>query len=40
MARSGSELLGVWNWVSGNVAKPEVVEKVELNGNASANPRY
>ena len=33
-------MIGVTNWLSPKVSNPEIVWKVELNGKASANPRY
>ena len=32
--------MGVTNWLSPKVSKPEMVWEVELNGNASAKPRF
>jgi hypothetical protein len=35
----GKAVIGVTNWLSPKVSKPEIVCEVELNGKASANPR-
>ncbi len=32
--------MGVANWLSPKVSKPETVSAVELKGNASAKPRF
>src|ERR1039458_10551858 len=36
---TGKAVIGVTNWLSPKVSKPEMVWEVELNGKASAKPR-
>ena len=40
IASHGKNVMGVANWLSPNVSKPETVRTVELKGNASAKPRF